>query len=111
MHAGWLWTPRFRVSHASKHSISTRAYGSRTYPPAFARQVVRLYNRFITKRPLYFGIPLETEENFGVQMFASLEWDTADWWADCNLDSVFGYLRGSTDLLLGGLRPLFPSHY
>ena len=110
-----VWEVCYRVRHASRHAmaISVRARELRTYPPAFAQRVVRLYNRFITKRPLFFGAPLESEEmdNFGIHMFASLPWDTADWWADCNLDSVFGYLRGSKDLLLGGLRPLFPTHY
>lgn len=51
----------------------------------------------------------EDEIELGIELFQSLPWEETDWWQDAKMESVFRYLRGSTDLRLGSLRPLFPT--
>ena len=82
----------------------------RTYPPLFGLKVVKLHPRFCAKREIVTGDPLETiDPSIGVSLFSSLSWEEADMWPDARMESVFRYLRGSTDLNLGDLRPLFPT--
>lgn len=41
-----------------------------------------------------------------------MSWEEDDvWWMDAGMKSVFAYLRGSKDLRLGALRPLFPTEF
>ena len=81
----------------------------RSYPPLFGLQMVRLHRRFCQKRISLSDQDLVTDDvNFGLAQFASLSWDFSDWWQDANMTSVFIYLRGSKDLDLGNLRPMFP---
>ena len=82
----------------------------RTYPPRFGLKMVNLHSRFCAKREILKGDPVETiDPSLGISLFASLSWEEADMWPDARMESVFRYLRGSTDLNLGDLRPLFPT--
>lgn len=82
----------------------------RTYPPKFGKRVAHLHPRFCTKRELWFGTPLDYEDDtLGIQLFASIPWSETDWWQDADMVPVFEYLRGSKDLRLGSLRDLFPT--
>lgn len=73
-------------------------------------KMAKLHKRFCRTRPSFFGIKMQEDEiELGIELFQSLPWEETDWWQDAKMESVFRYLRGSTDLRLGSLRPLFPT--
>ena len=83
----------------------------RIYPPAFGKKLAKLHPRFCKTREVFFGTMLDHDDDtLGLKLFESLPWHECDWWKDGDMLDVFMYLRGSTDLQLGSLRPLFPSH-
>ena len=51
----------------------------------------------------------ESQIELGLELFQSMPWEDVDWWHDAKMESVFRYLRGSKDLWLGSLKPLFPT--
>ena len=82
----------------------------RIYPPRFAMRMASLHGRFCVKRSLDFGTMIEENNfNLGISLFESMSWDSSDWWDDAHMKSVFMYLRGAHDLILGSMRPLFPT--
>lgn len=82
----------------------------RTYPPYFGLKMVKLHSRFLRKRMILAGDPLETiDPDLGINLFASLSWENADMWPDASMEQIIRYLRGSTDLNLGAWRSLFPT--
>lgn len=85
----------------------------RTYPPKFGLRLAKLHPRFCRSRTLYFGAQINEDDiNCGLNLFSSMSWEEDDvWWMDAGMKSVFAYLRGSKDLRLGALRPLFPTEF
>ena len=82
----------------------------RIYPPRFAMRMASLHGRFCVKRSLDFGTMIEENNfNLGISLFDSMSWDSSDWWDDAHMKSVFMYLRGAHDLVLGSMRRLFPA--
>lgn len=82
----------------------------RIYPPRFAVRMASLHSRFCVKRSLDFGTRIEENNfNLGISLFESMSWDSSDWWDDAHMKSVFMYLRGAHGLVLGSMRPLFPT--
>ena len=80
----------------------------RSYPPRFGLKMAQLYPRFLASRPYIYGTRPDLP-SLGIELFASMPWETADLWEDAKMESVFRYLRASYDLRLDGLRHLFPT--
>lgn len=103
---------KYKHAHPFNPAKKNLQHFLRTYPPRFAAKLARLYPRFCSRRTLWFGTELE-ESNWelGLRLFATMCWETTDWWNDAALKSVFAYLRGSRDLRLGSMRHLFPTKF
>lgn len=84
------------------HSCCLRLVSLRIYPPKFALKIAKLYKRFCSTHGLWFGTKLE-DDNWELTsfLFDTLKWDEADWWHDASTQSVFIYLRGARDFIIG----------